>query len=395
MPVNYQDIQRQIQENASQASLKQRELNDRLEKARALLRQYAGEFDFLQQRVEAAARQGGLRCARPLTEPLDFHAEPPAAFEHPVVLAADGSQVAPNRHDEVIFGLVNVGLFRMAAGETPAEAVSGHLFSDDELYPAQGGLIDEDLVALRRDLAERTFLLQKAGQEQGSVLALVDGPLLYRKPRDLSGAQPDPEVIAAFDQFLAVTDEMAGRGIAMAGYVDKPGADLLVRLLELADAPANDLAAIREHRPLRRVSDVALLRGLLPPRQRSAVFALESSDAHEFSRRTHPHFFYINVGAATPYLVRVEIPAWAAEDAAVTGMIHAVLLDQCRMLGPKAYPYALHRAHEIAVVTFEEKRQIGGLIAFELRKQGIEIESGSYKQNAKDASSGGRSRYNG
>lgn len=395
MPVNYQDIQRQIQENASQSSLQQSALNDRLQRARALLRQYAHELDFLQGRVEMAARQSSLRCARPLSEPLDFAADPPAAFTPPLVLAADGSQVTPSRHDEVIFGLINVGLFRMAPGETPGEAVDGHLFSDDELYPARGGMIGEDLVALRRDLRERNFLLQQAAGEQGLVLALIDGPLLYRKPRDLSGAQPDQEAKDAFDEFLHVTDAMAARRIPMAGYVDKPGADLLVRLLELADAPADKLAQVADHRPLRRVSDVALLRGLLQPGQRSAVFTLESSDAHEFSKDAHPHFFYLNVGAGKPYLARVEIPAWAAESAAVTGMIHAVLLEQCRMLGPKAYPYALHRAHEIAVVTFEEKRQIGEMIAFELRKQGIEPEGGSHKQDAKNAASGGKGRYNG
>jgi hypothetical protein len=394
MPVDYQDIKQQIQQNASQASLNQRELNDRLVLGQRLLAQYAGELAFLQQRVEDAARQIGLRCARPLHEPLDFTADPPAEHAQPVVLAADGSQVNPSRHDEVIFGLINVGLFRMAPGETPAEASTGHLFRDDELYPARGGMINEDLVALKRDLRERNFLLEKARQEDGLVLALVDGPLLYRKPRDVSGAHSDPEVQQAFDEFLSVTEQMAEGGTIMAGYVDKPGADLLVRLLELADTPASQLAQADKHRPLRRVSDVALLRGLLGPGQRSAVFALESSDARVFSERTHPHFFYLNVGAGKPYLVRVEIPGWIAGNAAVIGTLHAVLLEQCRMMGPKAYPYALHRAHEIALVTFEEKRQIGALIAFELRKQGIEPDGGSHKQSAKDVT-GGRSKYNG
>jgi len=395
MPVDYQDIKQQIQQNASQSRQQQQEIKDRLETARGLLAAYADQLEFLQQRVEVAARPLGLRCACPLTEPLNFAADAPAEHARPVVLAADGSQVNPSRHDEVIFGLINVGLFRMAPGQSPAEATSGHLFRDDELYPARGGMINEDLVALKRDLRERMFLLENASREDGLVLALVDGPLLYRKPRDVAGAHADPDVKQAFDDFLNITDEMAGRGIAMAGYVDKPGADLLVRLLELADTPPADLARAGEHRPLRRVSDVALLRGLLAPGQRSAVFALESSDARDFTERTRPHFFYLNVGSpARAYLVRVEIPAWVAADSDVTGAVHAVLLEQCRMMGPRAYPYALHRAHEIAVVTFEEKRQIGDMIAFELRKQGFEPEGGSHKQNAKDVS-GGRSKYNG
>ena len=395
MPVDYQDIKQQIQQNASQSGQQQKEIQDRLKKAGELLAQYANELDFLQQRVEAAARQFGLRCACPLREPLDFAADPPAQHVRPVVLAADGSQVNPSRHDEVIFGLINVGLFRMAPGEVPGESVAGHLFSDDELYPARGGMISEDLVALKRDLEERNFLLQKAGLEQGPVLALVDGPLLYRKPRDVSGAHADDDVEKAFAEFLAVTEEMAGRGIAMAGYVDRPGADLLVRLLELADTPPDELAQADRHRPLRRVSDVALLSGRLKPGQRSAVFALESSDARVFSEHTRPHFFYLNVGAGRPYLARVEIPAWVADDPDVIGAIHAVLVEQCRMMGPRAYPYALNRAHEIAVVTFEEKRQIGMMIAHELSKYGVAPEGPSNKQAGKNAMSGGRSQYHG
>ncbi|NMB67646.1 MAG: DNA double-strand break repair nuclease NurA [Chloroflexi bacterium] len=395
MPVDYQDIKQQIQQNASQSGQQQQEIQDRLKKAGELLARYANELDFLQQRVEAAARQFGLRCACPLREPLDFCADPPAQHIRPVVLAADGSQVNPSRHDEVIFGLINVGLFRMAPGEVPGESVEGHLFSDDELYPARGGMISEDLVALKRDLKERNFLLQKAGLEQGPVLALVDGPLLYRKPRDVSGAHADDDVEKAFAEFLEVTEEMAGRGIAMAGYVDRPGADLLVRLLELADTPPAELAQADRHRPLRRVSDVALLSGRLKPGQRSAVFALESSDARVFSEHTRPHFFYLNVGAGRPYLARVEIPAWVADEPEVIGAIHAVLVEQCRMMGPRAYPYALNRAHEIAVVTFEEKRQIGMMIAHELSKYGVAPEGPSNKQAGKNAMSGGRSQYHG
>lgn len=394
MPVDYQDIKQQIQQVASQSGQQQQAVRDRLVTARGLLAQYASELDFLRQRVEAAARQFGLRVACPLREPLDFAADPPGQHARPVVLAADGSQVNPSRHDEVLFGLINVGLFRMAPGEPPAQSVAGHLFSDDELYPAQGGLISEDLVALKRDLKERTFLLQKAGLEQGPVLALVDGPLLYRKPRDVSGAHADQEVEKAFDEFLAVTEEMAARGIAMAGYVDRPGADLLVRLLELADVPPAELAQADRHRPLRRVSDAALLSGLLGPGQRSAVFALESSDARVFSEQTRPHFFYLNVGSGKPYLARVEIPAWVANDPDVAGAIHAVLLEQCRVLGRRAYPYALLRAHEIAVVSYEEKRQIAEMIAHELSKYGVVPEGPSNKQGGKEALTG-RSRYNG
>ena len=40
-----------------------------------------------------------------------------------------------------------------------------------------------------------------------------------------------------------------------AGYVDKPGADLVVRLLEVAKAEAGDLAEMRKFRPFKGVTD--------------------------------------------------------------------------------------------------------------------------------------------
>jgi hypothetical protein len=59
-------------------------------------------------------------------------------------------------------------------------------------------------------------------------------------------------------------------------------------------------------------------------------------------------------------------------------------------MGARPYPYLLHRAHETAVVKFEEKRQIEQLLALELRKGGGEVGSESNKQSAKDLA--GRTR---
>ncbi len=60
-------------------------------------------------------------------------------------------------------------------------------------------------------------------------------------------------------------------------------------------------------------------------------------------------------------------------------------------MGNRPYPYALHRAHEIAVVTYQEKGQISDMIALEYHKRGIEVPGQSYKQSAKDLP--GKTRY--
>ena len=59
-------------------------------------------------------------------------------------------------------------------------------------------------------------------------------------------------------------------------------------------------------------------------------------------------------------------------------------------MGARPYPYILHRAHEIAVVKFDEKKQVEQMLDLELRKAGSEVDQESNKQSAKNLK--GRSR---
>jgi hypothetical protein len=59
-------------------------------------------------------------------------------------------------------------------------------------------------------------------------------------------------------------------------------------------------------------------------------------------------------------------------------------------MGARPYPYILHRAHEVAVVRHEEKRQVDQMLALELRRSGGEVEQVSAKQSAKDLPGRGR-----
>jgi hypothetical protein len=121
------------------------------------------------------------------------------------------------------------------------------------------------------------------------------------------------------------------------------------------------------------------------------VFGLQSGSRAHYTGDLGLHFFYLNVGAqGHPWLVRVEIPAWVAHDDEKLNLLHTTLLEQCRIMGARPYPYILHRAHEIAVVRFEEKHQVEQMLDVELRHAGSEIEAGSYKQSAKDLPGRGR-----
>jgi hypothetical protein len=244
--------------------------------------------------------------------------------------------------------------------------------------------MSDGMVALRRDLAEREKLDALSKGIEGQVVTFTDGPI------ELWGAKgDDAQSYADFVQkYLGVLSRLQSRGVTTAGYVDKPSADLVIRLLEIAIADNEQIRKMREFYPLRGVSDRWLYgereNPLLKPGHRSAVFGLQSGSDKKYSGVLSLHFFYLNVGTAGhPWPVRVEVPKWVVDDKEKLNLLHAVLVEQCRMMGSRPYPYLLHRAHETAVVKHEEKQQIEQLLTLELRKNNEDADDGSYKQSAK------------
>lgn len=390
MPVNLPQLQQLIHQMGGRARSRDAERRDALEKSRSLLDQYNNQQDLLRQMVQdAASVNNHLRCAIPGDEALSAAVNPPSTAGNLVLLAADGSQINPSRHDAVQFGVINVGVFRMRIGnaEPPSEITSTQLLAGDELFaegsdpiPLEAFDMSEELIALRRDLNERRLLAELAQGEEPPVLALTDGPLeLFREPRS-SG-----EYDRAFEEYLVELRRLSELNVIAAGYVDRPRADLLVRLLELLLIENGRWNEAGRVRPLKRVLDAHLFHAILQPGQRSAVFGIQSPSTAKFTEDLALHFFYLNVGrAGRPALARVEIPAWVARARGMVDLLHAALLAQCRLMGSRPYPYALHRAHETAVVTFAEKERIEEMMVGEYLRQGISVEGRSNKQSAKD-----------
>jgi hypothetical protein len=387
MPINFQEIYTRIQEIGKGARQRQKTLDERRARARDLLTAYASELDFLRSKVNSARGvDANLRCACPLDEALVSSHPAPAAASGAILIAADGSQITPDRHAALQFGLINIGAINMKlnSGETPEIFTESELFYGDDLLP-NGVPLSDDMLAFKRDLAERIKLDELSKPYSGQVVTLTDGPI------ELWGAKgEDARAYADFIQkYLTILSRLQSRGVITAGYVDKPSADLVVRLLEIATADNEQISNLREFHPLRGVTDRWLFgengHPLLPPGHRSAVFKLQSSSDKNYKGLLELHFFYLNVGTDRyPWPVRVEIPRWVAKDESALNLLHAVLIDQCRVMGSKPYPYLLHRAHETAVVQMEEKAQIEQLLSLELRRNEQEVDDCSYKQSAKD-----------
>lgn len=390
MPVDFQQLQTQIHQMGERAPRHDAFLKGRLDLALKTLADYAGQSDELRKRIaEAAAAHRGLRCAVPLGENLLSCVPAPPLPSQMILLAADGSQIFPDRHAAVEFGLINVGIYRLVpgSGDTPTEIVRSRLLAWDEVNPPEGPL-SEDIIALERDLAERSALADQACCEKGTVIALTDGPLeLYGEPKE------SPAYRQKFSDYLSALRRLATSHTAAGGYVDKPRADLVVRLLELVIVRPEEFDKINQIRPLHPVTDASLFEDLLAPGERSAVFGLKSTSADKFPNELGLHFFYLNVGReGRPWLARVEVPSWVVAEPALLDALHSALVSQVHMLGSRPYPYALHRAHETALVRFEEKREITDLVIRELHAKGIHVGEPSQKQSIKDLS-GQRTRY--
>jgi hypothetical protein len=400
MTVNFQQVRQQVEQMGGQALAHARHLRLLRESAGQLLLKHAAELDWLRSRVELLAEgdPNGLRCALPLDEALDARTPLPALPGPLTALAADGSQISLDRHAEAPYCLVNVGAIRMRIGAEAGESAppqivttSRLIFGDDLYGPA--GMITEAELALRRDLSERGLLADLAEGAAPPVVTFTDGPM------ELWGAQPGGaggDYASRFQQslqeYIAILRRLRQMDAVTAGYVDRPGAGLVVRLVEAAEAGEAELNDFRHFRPFQLISDADLYAGLLAPGERSAVFALQFAARRIYAGELELHFFFLNVGeAGAPWIARVEAPAWVTRRRDRLDALHAVLAQQCRVLGGRAYPYLLHRAHETAVVTLEEKTQVTGMIVQELLGRGLPLPQKTHKQALKDSAK--RRRY--
>jgi hypothetical protein len=390
MPVNYQQIQSQVQEFSQSLKVRQKELGDKSKRAAELLSEYASQGDILRAKIERAAAMAGIfRCALPTDEALDAQFSAPPMPSQATILAADGSQINPSRHSQVEYCEINIGVIKMAVGSgaSPVADIRSELLEVNKLY-TPNGVISEGAVALLRDLNERKVLIEIAKQQSPPVITLTDGPLeLFREPKET------PDFEQSLEKYLEVLEQLADSGASTAGFVDKPRSDLLVRMLEVAALEDNELDQAGKKRPFEGLTDISLLKELLTsPGDRSAVLAIQSVSAIKFKGRLALHFFFLNVGRpGRPWLARVEIPAWVAQDTAMLDNLQAVLVTQSEIMGNQPFPYLLHRAHEVAVVTLDDQEQLERMIVAELQRQGVEMGEASHKQSAKDQP--GKKRY--
>ena len=248
MSLDFLQVSQQVKQLGEQAVRRQHELADRLIHAHTILENYAAEVEHLQDKVHQVVRNydATLRCAIPVNEALNVHFPLPRVPAQVTLVAADGSQIFADRHAEVDYCLVNTGAIWMRYGspEAPQASIQSRLIYADQIE----GMSD-DRLSLQRDLAERNRLLELAKQVPAPVITLTDGPLELWTTT-LEEGRVAGEFKQSLEQYIAALHQLRELKATTAGYVDKPGADLVVRLLEVAQATADDMAQMKKFTPL-------------------------------------------------------------------------------------------------------------------------------------------------
>ncbi|MEA4811434.1 MAG: DNA double-strand break repair nuclease NurA [Anaerolineaceae bacterium] len=385
MPINYAQVQSSLQNFTQKVRRHQDDLKQAQDSLWQKLADRSNEVNSIRQRVEEASRLAiNTFCAKPVSEPLLFHKGLPGLPGRYTLIAADGSQIAPNRHKAIEYCVINVGLIsaEMGSAKEPDFEIQSDLLDYDRLITPQGFLIGEQEVSLLRDLAERRALLSFAAQRQGPVIAMTDGLLdIYQR---LEGPQQN---LNLQQELLAMHRCMQSQQMINLGYIDKPGSELLSRLFDILERSDEQLSAYSDKdRTLRGVSDAHLLTRLLQtPGERSAVFEVVNQSRGKTRPALQVHFFYLNVGEPeSPYLARVEFPAWVSANPQQVDLLHAAVYRDTQVFEGHPYPYLLLRAHELAIINFAEHEEVEAMLHQKFAEEGMPLTQVSHKQFGKN-----------
>jgi len=348
--------------------------------------------------AQKQADEKQYRSASPFDheEPLDAVIDPPIPPAEATIIAIDGSQIMPDRHAAYLYYLINVGGIVYHHGSSLAPET----FAVPKIvYPEDDAAVDtfndsSGTVSIERDIAEISTLAKETfhhRHDSNLTLSILDQRLLYWP---IGGAGiADNAVVTQW------VDEMSGinqSGALLCGYIDRPGTSAVVTLLKSITAVSDktfNWRTLGTKQASQGLTDRDIFGDLLGPGQRSKVFVNVSPPNETFAAQDPANevcFFYLNPAATGQQIARVDIPRWVAENPASVSAVHALIIDQCRLLGD--YPYVLARADETAVVGRQDASELNFMIDVIMERHGIRAGL-TAKQGSKDIARGGRTRF--
>lgn len=361
----------------------QRATGNKLERAYQEARRWTVDWQILAEKV---GRSKPAWLTAEIVEPVTIQRSKPERPAEITVVATDGSQLFPDRHEVAACYLINIGIivFHYGTGERPILTSKPTLFyAEDELFLEWNGKrtpVNAEMVGVRRGIMELESLSEltdKIPSPRRKAVALSDGTLidwtLEGKPDDFRNDMLK-RTLAAFDRF-----EKAD--VPVAGYISSSNSADVVNALRVGLCP-EDVVPACESCPQRAlhpdsppctavegVYDRALFgRILKKPGDRSVIFGSTSEILKEYGRH-RIFFFYINVGFE---IARIEVPEWVARDAEKMNLVHGVICDQVEK--GKGYPIILAEAHEKAVVRGGDRELFYSLLSETYVRGGVRSE---------------------
>lgn len=367
------------------------------------LKEHANDWELISGRLEQARNLVDikrLRAAHPLSsrEALDAVVDPPSPPLKATLIGVDGSQIYPDRHHAFLYSLVNIGVFVFYHGQRGIAPTQYTIpFLD---YPGRPGsgrtqFVDSHLaVGMRRDRGEIEALAKALVELQDAakpILAVMDQRLLYWPAVGAGGGESD----RVLHNWQVAMTEIRKSGGLLTGYIANPGKSSVITMLNALDIdePGFDLEVLRVGGDLLPVNDAMLFQQILGPGQRSTVFVDVSQHNDAFAARDPENevcFFYLNPGRSGGQIARIDMPISAAREPEVVATVHALIYDQCQILGD--YPYLLARADEVAVISRRDQEQLDSLIERRMENQGLQGQT-SAKLGAKEIARAGKLRH--
>ncbi|MCL5291601.1 MAG: DNA double-strand break repair nuclease NurA [Actinobacteria bacterium] len=388
--LNLSKLYPQIANLGSYRGSRKNELGHKL----ALARQRLTSSNEADLRTKAESAMTSWLVALPTDErPSTIHPKP-EFFGDYVVVATDGSQIAPTRDATGPLHLVNVGAATIAYGANASAKLESepHLaFEDADMFVPFGGEereVNGQVLAAKRDLMEYGALRKRIAKLSSKLaIGLVDGTLILwhveLRADKLKGLGTADLKWQVFQEMFSLFAEAKRAGVPVAGYISASGSTDVVNLLKIGVCAKNEIDCDKQCSAIPRsrrecaiidgLTDVTLFRSILQVGERSAVFESFSSKA-SYILEAYPEedrvcFFYLNVGSE---VARVEIPRWIAEDPKLKDQVHTLLFDQA--VKGRGYPVSLAEAHEQAVVKGPDRDNFERLIEMALVKQGVRFE---------------------
>lgn len=290
------------------------------------------------------------------------------------VLATDGSQIYYDKHQGPGCYLINVGSVLLNYCK-PASKVS--LFSQPHVFFLSGQNREQgsaDFVNLQREEYEFRYAWElsfqfKKEHENKPFIALIDGSLIFFH---LDGQDTDQKQMF-LDRYMDYLQKFCAENILIAGYISFPQNKELVHVLKLIAAEFNE-QILQEFELFDQLTDVHIARFLLKPGYRSTIFQSKAPIVYVYPKMLKTYFCYLHVGYE---IVRIEFPAWIAEDENLVDQVCRIAFDQANK--GRGYPVCLFEAHEQAVVKGYDREFFYAM----LQKKTEQCGSGGYQRSLK------------